>query len=247
VTDEQAWDRLFDELYLKTYAPLQESEQAETMAREAIALARCEPGADVLDVPCGFGRHSLVLAQDGYRVVGLDRSTVLLDEARRRSPGADWPRWVSGDYRELPFDDASFDAVLHLFSSFGYYSEADDERMFAGFRRVLRPDGRLVLETMHRDRLVEIFQPRSWDELPDGAVLLQSHSFDPVPGLIRTDHTYWPRGGDPVKMTYELRVYTATEVKNLLEHAGFSAIDVYGSLGGEALTTDRRLVMVARP
>jgi SAM-dependent methyltransferase len=97
------WDRLFDELYLKTYAVRRE-EEAEALAIGAMRLADCEPGADVLDAACGYGRHSRVLAQAGYRTVGLDRSSVLLDEAHRRSEGSDWPRWVQGDYRELPFE-----------------------------------------------------------------------------------------------------------------------------------------------
>jgi SAM-dependent methyltransferase len=83
------WDRLFDDLYLKTYAPLQRAEDAEALALGAIQLADCEPAADVLDAACGYGRHSRVLARAGYRVVGLDRSPVLLAEASRRSEGAE--------------------------------------------------------------------------------------------------------------------------------------------------------------
>ena len=77
------WDRLFDELYLKTYASLQRDEDAEPLALGAVRLAGCEPPADVLDAGCGYGRHARVLARAGYRVVGLDRSAVLLEEARR--------------------------------------------------------------------------------------------------------------------------------------------------------------------
>jgi 2-polyprenyl-3-methyl-5-hydroxy-6-metoxy-1,4-benzoquinol methylase len=64
------WDRLFDELYLKTYA-VQRDEEAEALAIGAMRLADCEPGADVLDAACGYGRHSRVLAKAGYRTVGL--------------------------------------------------------------------------------------------------------------------------------------------------------------------------------
>jgi ubiquinone/menaquinone biosynthesis C-methylase UbiE len=239
------WELIFDELYLRTYAPLDAPEQAEGMATGAIGLAECEPGADVLDAPCGYGRHALVLAEAGFRVVGLDRSPVLLGEARRRSAGAEWPRWVAGDYRELPFEDASFNAVLHLFSSFGYYGEDDDRRMFREFRRVLRPGGRLVVETTHRDRLVCIFRPSDWEELPDGAARLERRSFDPATGVIHTAHVYWPRGGEPVPAEYDIRVYAATEVRALLAAAGFSEVELYGGLGGEPLSTESRLVAVA--
>jgi SAM-dependent methyltransferase len=85
------WDQLFDELYLKTYADREPGDPREE-ALGAARLAGAEPPADVLDAACGYGRHSLVLAEAGYRVTGVDRSAVLLDEARRRSGGGDWPR-----------------------------------------------------------------------------------------------------------------------------------------------------------
>ncbi len=102
------WDRMFDELYLRTYALLQESLDSEGQALAAVALAGVAPGAEILDAPCGYGRHSIPLARAGYRVTGADRSPVLLDEARRRAGEGEWPRWVEADHRELPFDDASF-------------------------------------------------------------------------------------------------------------------------------------------
>ena len=60
---------------------------------------------------------------------------------------------MRADYRELPFRDASFDAALNLFTSLGYLGDEEDTRVLAEIRRVLRPEGRLVIETMHRDWL----------------------------------------------------------------------------------------------
>lgn len=240
------WERLFDELYLKTYADVQRDEDAEPLALGAMRLAGCEPPADVLDAACGYGRHSRVLARAGYRVVGLDRSPVLLAEARRRSKGLDWPRWTEGDYRELPFDGESFDVVANLFTSFGFFGEEGDLRALTEFRRVLRPERALVLETMHRDRLMAILQPRAWEELPDGAVRLERRAFDPVEGVIEVALTYWPKGGEPVTVEYRLRVYTASELKRMTREAGFAEVEFYGDPDGGPLTRETRLVLVAR-
>jgi SAM-dependent methyltransferase len=124
---DQAWDRLFDELYLKTYADHEPGDPRDE-ALGAAALAGVEPPAQILDAPCGYGRHSLALAEAGYRVTGVDRSEVLLQEARKRSGDDEWPRWVHADHRALPFDDGSFDAVFTLFSSLGYRGEEGTTR-----------------------------------------------------------------------------------------------------------------------
>jgi SAM-dependent methyltransferase len=240
------WDRVFDELYLKTYAPLQSDEEAEALALGAMRLAACDPPADVLDAACGYGRHSRVLAGAGYDVVGLDRSPVLLAEARRRSEGADGPTWVEGDYRELPFPDESFDVVVNLFSSFGFLGDEGDSQVLAEFERVLRPGGALVLETLHRDRLMAIFHEQDWEELPDGAVRLDRRTFDSVKGVVDSALTYWPRSGEPMTLEYGLRLYTATELARMAAEAGFAETAFYGDPDRGPLTRHSRLVLVAR-
>jgi SAM-dependent methyltransferase len=238
------WDRLFDELYLRTYAVLERGGEAEVAALAAARLAGVEPGGDVLDCPCGYGRHSIPLARAGYRVVGADRSPVLLEEARRRA-GEDGPTWVEADHRELPFADGSFDAVLNLFSSLGYRGEDGDRQTLAEFRRVLRPGGALVVETMHRDRLASIFQPRGWEPLPDGGLVVEERRFDHVAGEIETTHGLIDAEGRRDSVTYRMRCYTATELVRLIEEVGFVGVECFGGLDREELAISTRLVVLA--
>ena len=165
-----------------------------------------------------------MLARAGYRVVGVDRSPVLLDEARQRAGEGEWPQWVQADHRELPFEDASFDAALNLFSALGYRGEDGDRQTIAELKRVLRPGGALVVETMHRDRLMHIYQRRGWDPLSGGDLLLEEREFDYVAGEIETTHSLVEAGGKRESLTYRFRVYTATELARLVEEAGFVAV-----------------------
>jgi SAM-dependent methyltransferase len=241
-----AWDPFFDELYLRTYGALQHGGDAEEQALGAVRLAGCDPGADVLDAPCGYGRHSIPLARAGYRMVGADRSGRLLDEARRLSGEGEWPRWVQADHRHLPFEEASFDVVLNLFSSLGYRGEDGDRQTLAEFLRVLRPGGGVVVETMHRDRVMSIFQPRSWDPLPEGGILVEERSFDHMAGEIETTHTLIEAEGGRESFAYRLRLYTATELTRLVEGAGFAHVECFGSFDREPLSQQTRLVLLAR-
>ena len=243
---DEDWDRLFDELYLRTYAQIDRGVDPAAEALAAARLAGVEPPAAVLDCPCGYGRHSIPLARAGFHVVGADRSPVLLEEARRRAGDGEWPRWVEADHRELPFADASFDCALNLFTALGYRGEDGDRTTLAELRRVLRPGGALVVETMNRDRLASIFEPRLWDPLPEGAVLVEERRFDQVAGEIETSHTLIEATGTRESVTYRVRTYTVTELVRLLAEAGFTGIECYGGLEREPLEIETRLVVLAR-
>ena len=175
------WDGVFDETYLQTYLPSVDPERTRAEALGAAELAGVEPGAEILDCPTGFGRHALVLAEEGYRVTAWTAPPTLLAEAESRRGAAEWPRLVRGDYRELPFEDASFDAVFNLFSSLGYLERDEDVGVLREFRRVLRPGRALVMETAHRDGFARFAQPfarRTWDRLPDGSLYLEERTPD---------------------------------------------------------------------
>src|SRR4051795_834171 len=260
----ETWDAFFSDFYLRAYAADEREGEAEAQALAAARLADCPEGGDLLDGPCGFrpppgaarparpprgrgrvcARHSVALGRAGYRVVGVDRSQTLLDEARRRTGHARWPKLVAADYRQLPFADESFDAALNLFSSLGYLGDDEDTRVLAEIRRVLRPDAKLVIELMHRDRLVRGFAERGWHLLGEGRLLLEQRTFDAAAGVAQTTHTLIDSSGERDSRTFSVRVYTATELLAMVDRAGFAEAKACGDLDGGAFGPDTRLVLV---
>jgi demethylmenaquinone methyltransferase/2-methoxy-6-polyprenyl-1,4-benzoquinol methylase len=108
-------------------------------AARATALA---PGGSALDVACGSGKLTAVLAKiagDGGRVVGLDFSPGMLEVARRDQPGIEF---IEGDALKLPFDDARFDAST---IAFGLRNLADPVKGLNEMLRVVKPGGRAVV------------------------------------------------------------------------------------------------------
>jgi SAM-dependent methyltransferase len=241
----ETWDAFFSDFYLRAYADRERQEAAEAQALAAARLAGCPAGGDLLDVPCGFGRHSLPLASAGYRVVGVDRSESLLADARRRTAGARWPGLVRADYRRLPFADASFDAALNLFTSLGYLGDEQDTTVLGEIRRVLRPRGRVVIETMHRDLLVRDFREQDWRLVGEGRLLLEQRTFDAAAGVVQSTQTLIDSTGRREARTVSLRAYTATELIGMLTRAGFEDARCHGDLDGGPFSTDTRLVIVA--
>ena len=245
-SSSETWDDLFSDFYVRAYAGDERDAAAEEQALAAARLAGCPPGGELLDVPCGFGRHAIPLARAGYRTVGVDRSQVLLDEARSRTGGEVSPEFVRADYRELPFADSSFDAALNLFTSIGYLGDEEDTRALAEIGRVLRPGGRLVVETMHRDRLVTLGTDRSWHLLGEGRLMLEQSTFDHASGVAQTTQTAISAAGERESRTWSIRVYTATELVTMLDRAGFAEAKCFGDLEGGPLGARTRLVIVAR-
>ena len=97
---------------------------------------------DLLDVGCGTGPMIELLAAEipGKRYIGLDLTPRMIEVANAK--GIDGARFVVGDAEDLPFDDASFDAVICA-NSFHHYP--NPQAFFDGVARVLRPGGKLVL------------------------------------------------------------------------------------------------------
>jgi SAM-dependent methyltransferase len=242
----ETWDAFFSGFYLRAFREDERDAHARGEALAAAELAGCPSGGDILDAPCGFGRHALPLAAAGYRAVGVDRAQTLIDEAKRRAGGVRWPKLVHADYRELPFADASFDAALNLFSSLGYLGDEEDTRALGEIGRVLRPGGRLLIELMHRDRLVRSFTEHDWHLMGEGRLLLEQRTFDPVSGIAQTTQTLIEPNGERDSRTFSIRVYTATELLAMVERAGFAEARCHGDLQGGPFATDTRLVVVAR-
>ncbi len=137
----------FGETYLSLY-PHRDEAEAEAAVRLFRRESAPEPGARVLDLACGNGRHLEKLHGAGYRALGLDLSARLLSDAAKR-PGTAGSL-VRGDMRYLPFRDGAFDALVNFFTSFGYFaSEEEDALVVREMRRVLRPGGTFLLDYMN--------------------------------------------------------------------------------------------------
>jgi demethylmenaquinone methyltransferase/2-methoxy-6-polyprenyl-1,4-benzoquinol methylase len=159
--------------------------------QRAVDRAEVGPGSDALDVCCGTGDLALELRRrigpDG-RVVGCDFSEPMLELARRKSGEGALPvEFGWADALELPYGDASFDAVT---IGFGARNLADLGRGLSEMARVLRPGGRLVILEItrpHREPLAS-FYSLWFDRLVPmiGSVAGDSDAYSYLPNSVRT-------------------------------------------------------------
>jgi len=215
------WATFFDAQYLDEYGPIFSAEHDRRDVARIVELLGIPLGSRILDVPCGQGRHAALLAECGYAVDGLDRSPHLLAAARRRGGVGPRPRYVRGDMRRLPAAwTGRFDAVLNLFTSFGFFADpADDQRVVREFARVLAPGGTLLWHGGSRDGVMARFLSSDWWTTAGGTMIGQRRSFDPLSGILTVESTWEGRRGRGQR-DHRIRLYTATRMAELCAAEG---------------------------
>jgi ubiquinone/menaquinone biosynthesis C-methylase UbiE len=201
----------------------------------------------LLDVPCGQGRHAHLLAEAGFDVDGLDYSADLLAVARERGTGK-MLRYTRGDMRKMPTKwSKRFDAVLNLFTSFGFFAHpSDDARVIREFARVLKPGGVLVWHGGSRDGVMSRFLAKDWWTAEDETLFAQEREFDPLSGVLTVRST-WRRGRKYGDREHRLRLYTATRLSELCADAGLLVEQAYDAFEDRPLRrTSSEMLLVAR-
>jgi SAM-dependent methyltransferase len=241
------WADYFDAQYLLEYEPLFDLERDRHEVARLMDVLGLPAGARILDVPCGQGRHAHLLAEAGFDVDGLDYSADLLEKARARGTGPRL-RYKRGDMRKLPASwSGRFDAVLNLFTSFGFFAEpADDRRVIAQFARVLKPGGTLVWYGGNRDGVMARFLERDWWQTRDGTLIAQERSFDALSGVL-TVSTVWSGKKRSGSRDHRIRLYNATRLAELCADAGLIVEAAYDGLNDRPVTRrSSEMLLVAR-
>jgi SAM-dependent methyltransferase len=222
------YEEIFDEDYLRTLpftTPAQTQREVDFI-REALSPPK---GGEILDIACGYGRHALELAQQGFRMTGLDLSLPLLiraaDDAQRRGLAVNF---VHADMREMSFN-GQFDAAYCVLSSFGYFDEETNLRVATAICRALKPGGRFLLDILNRDYVVGDLPTRVWWE-GDGCVVLEEVDFNYHTSRVLVRRSVVFGNGRQSEQEISLRAYSLHEVGKLLRQAGLRVLQVSGGL-----------------
>jgi len=220
------WQSIFNAMYLKTDGDVVDDQSITHHEIDMFSEILKLPLEDrILDLCCGQGRHSLELARRGYKQIeGLDRSHCLIQKAKRSAQKEGLHvRFREGDARKLPYPADTFDAVLILGNSFGYFETVkDDLRVLKEVFRILKPWGKLLVDVTDGQHVKKNFQPRSWEWIDKNHFVCRERSLS-VDGqrLISREVITHVEDGVLADQFYAERLYTRESLQKLMEQAGF--------------------------
>lgn len=220
-----------EEVFTEGHARLEASRDDDLVAREVEFVEQqlgLSPGARILDVGTGVGHYAIGLAKRGYAVTGVDSSlAVLLEASNRNEDAGNVASFLHGDMRRLP-DDESYDAVLCLGQTFGYFDEADNQLALDQMRLRLSVGGLLLLQVRSRDHMVARLPCRSWWQGPR-CLVLDEGSFDPFTSRVRVHRTVIFEDGRQHEERSDVRVYAPHELCRMLGGVGMEVVRLFGS------------------
>jgi len=207
-----------DRIFLETtrrFAPVR-------LAREdvsaALTLAQVAPGKPIADLGCGYGRHLAALVEQGHaHPLGVDRSALLLEEARAQAPSA---HLLRADLRALPLHAGSLAAAFCFYSSMFLGTHADAVAALREAARVLRPGGGLVLTTDNPLRLAARPRARYEEDVPGLGRIIEESEWDAKGNVDRVTKTLCTPAGENLSATFSIRYYAPPQLVELACAAG---------------------------
>lgn len=230
--------------YLHFYAQHLTSARTDAEVEAIAQLLDLGQPLDILDLACGYGRHTNRLAAMGHRVTGVDIEPGFLELARNQAVEMGVAvNFRQGDMRTHEFD-RSFDVVLLLFTSFGYFTDSENLVVLQNIYKALSPGGRLLMDIPSREAFIVQLTPSQVDEVGQD-LMINRGSYD---GATRRwyNRRVVIRNGVRKDKPFFVRLYDEGEIRSLLEQAGLVVYRIFSSWNGEPMTPDsRRMILIA--
>jgi len=215
--------------------PLSNSQRTKKEVEFIIKLLQPKKGDTFLDCPCGYGRHLIELASQGFIVTGIDINKPFLDlgikDAGIHNLNGN-TKFLQQNMIEMNFPHSSFDYAINMFTSLGFFEkDFENEKVIKNFSNVLKPNGKLLLYFDYNSSRIINHKYFNGDENKNRKCLFNGKKYD----LYVEEHydktkkrlfgTWTLRnGGDPVTKKYSIRIYSNEEIKKLLLYNGFSEV-----------------------
>lgn len=225
----RAW---YDEVFGDHYPyimPRDADVAAEHDVEFMIKSAKLDADDAVLDVGCGDGRHLFGFSKSGFNdLTGLDVSlSQLINAARRNLASGAGLSFLYGDMRDLP-TDSTYDVVTCLGTTFGYFEDEQNRSCLQQMVELLNPGGKIILQVMNRDHMMNIVPCRSWWQ-GRGCLVLDVAEMSFFSNRLKVHRTIVFEDGRQFEHNILIRTYTVNDLAQLFASMGMRVIEISGS------------------
>jgi len=205
-------------------------------------------GKTVIDLPCGYGRHSIGLAKRGYTVTGVDINSVHLGRAteRAKNENVTGVTFVKQSMTDISYDN-QFDAAINMFYSFGFFdTDEENDKVLANFYKALKPGGKFLMHTdVNIPRVISgKYREDETRNLTTGKELRIIDKYDTQTKRIEGVWIIKNAEGKEIRRDYSVRVYTKEEFTDMCYKAGFTKVEVFGDWDRRPYGDDEEDMMV---
>ncbi|NGP89604.1 class I SAM-dependent methyltransferase [Aliifodinibius halophilus] len=241
------FEKWFDSpLYEKLYANRDEEEARQLIdfLEQKFLQNSC---TSILDLGCGRGRHSISLGKKGYTVKGIDLSPQAIKTARKKAEELELDNvsFEVGDMRD-PLDQ-SFDAVVNLFTTFGYFEhDGENASVLDSVVKMLNPNGLFVLDYLNAEKVKREYSPEDQGEFHDIHYRIKRYVEN---GAIHKDIVFDGEGLDePRSYSERVKLYGLPWFKSEMDKRNLEILDVKGDYRGSDFDpeTSPRLLMICQ-
>lgn len=204
--------------------------------------------SDLLDLACGRGRHSILLAKKGYDVTGIDLSETAIRKARKRAQrkGINNVQFRTGDMRENP--GVIFDAIVSLFTSFGYFFEDEENvRVLKNVRGMLKRDGLFLMDYLNPSYVKKNLVIEEKKIIEGVRFNIKRAIEDNM--VFKTISLTDPQTGKPIKHTERVKLYDLEWFHTHKAECGLEISAVFGNYHGDSFDSvnSPRCIMLSKP
>ena len=187
-----------------------------------------EPGAALLDVQCGNGRHTIELAKRGFQLTGLDISAEFLQILKERTKAEQLAvETIEGDLLTTALSP-SFDGAYCLGNGFGYVNYEGMNTFVRNVSAALKPNARFIINSgLVAESILTNFPKTNRYVLGD--LIMDIHNLYSIEDSCMVTELTYTQGELTEKHYFKHYVFTLSEIKRLLQRHGLRTIAVYNS------------------
>ena len=240
-------DNFFNGLYKEVWRGLIPPGLTEAEANFIESIAKLSSGDAILDVMCGYGRHSIALAQKGYRVTSVDNEADYIEEIKHKAAAdhlniqAYTQNIVSANFT------AQHQAAICMGNSFSFFDKEGLSNVFTNISKALVPGAIFIINTWAIAEIaIRQFKDKTWQYVGE-FIYLSDNQYLFSPTRIASEQTIIAPGGQTEKLSGIDYIYSIAEVDDVFKKTGFILEQVYSTPKGRKFVLgDNQAYIVAR-